>query len=158
MKIAITAQDDKLSSQVDHRFGQAEWLIVADSETGEVYTHHNNIDIDAYIFGVQTVQNVIELHVEAAIAGNVVPNALTVLDASGVKVFLTVADTVTGALALLKSGKLNQVNEGNVSMHRHAVLNYKQEHPTRELATILYKKASSRLSSNKVARKAYSLQ
>ncbi len=63
MKIVITAQGKELSSEIDLRFGRAKWLIVVDTETGEVNTQKNTVDLSASIFGIQTAQNVVELDV-----------------------------------------------------------------------------------------------
>ena len=36
MKVAVTAQDKGLSSEIDLRFGRAKWLIVVDTKTGKL--------------------------------------------------------------------------------------------------------------------------
>jgi len=36
MKVAVTAQDKGPSSEIDLRFGQAKWIIVVDTEAGEL--------------------------------------------------------------------------------------------------------------------------
>lgn len=114
MRIAVMAEGSEFSSKVDSRFGRATWFIVADTETDEIRAYNNEVDPDAYILGIQTAQNVFDLSVEAIITGNIGPNAFTVLNAWGVKVFLSRADTVEEALALFKAGRLKQVNEATV--------------------------------------------
>ena len=108
MKLAITSSGETLNSEVDLRFGRAKWLIVVDTETAEVNTQKNTVDLSASIFGIQTAQNVIELNVEAVITGNIGPNAFTVLSTSGIRIFLCQGSTVEEALALLKAGKLKE--------------------------------------------------
>jgi predicted Fe-Mo cluster-binding NifX family protein len=117
MRIAITSEGSELSNKVNRRFGRATWLIVADTETDEISASNNEVDPDAYIFGIQTAQNVFDLGVEAVVTGNIGPNAFTALNAWGVKVFLSQVDTVEEVLTSFKAGTLKQVNEANVPTH-----------------------------------------
>ena len=114
MKIAITSQGQELSSEIAPRFGQAKWLIVIDTGTGEVKAQKNILDLSASIFGIQTAQNIVGCDIEVVIIGNIGPNAFAVLRASGIRIFLCPGGTVGGALALLKAGKLNEVDVANV--------------------------------------------
>ena len=120
MKIAITADGKEISSKIDLRFGRAKWLIVVDTETTEVNTQKNAVDLSASIFGIQTAQNVVELDVEAVITGNIGPNAFTVLSTSGIRIFLCQGGTAEEALALLKAGKLEELEQANVKGHWHS--------------------------------------
>ena len=114
MEIVITSQGQELSSEIDPRFGQAQWLIVVDTETDEVNAQKNTLDLSASIFGIQTAQNIVERDIEAVITGNIGTNAFTVLSASGIRIFLCPGNTVGEALALLKAGKLNEADGANV--------------------------------------------
>ena len=118
MKIVITAQGKELSSEIDLRFGRAKWLIVVDTETGDFQAHDNTVNLNAAQgAGIQTGQNIASLGVEAAITGNVGPNAFKTLNAAGIKIFLTEKQTVAEAIELFKSGKLNEVKQANVEGH-----------------------------------------
>ena len=95
MKVVITAQGNELSSEVDLRFGRAQYLIVMDTETGDFQAHSNTVNLNAAQgAGIQTGRNVAEFGVEALITGNVGPNAFRTLSAAGVKVFLSEKQTV----------------------------------------------------------------
>jgi len=118
MKIAVTAQNKEISSEVGLRFGRAKWLIVVDTETGDYKAHDNIVNLNAVQgAGIQTGQNVANLGVEAVITGNVGPNAFKTLNAAGVKIFLAQKQTVQEALELFKAGKLKEVNRANVEGH-----------------------------------------
>ena len=117
MKIAVPAQGRELSSEIDPRYGHAEWLIVVDTETGEVNAQKNRVNQSASIFGIQTAQNTFELDVEGVIVSNIGPNAFTVLNTSGIKIFLCQSGTIKQALALLKAGKLEEVDHATVKGH-----------------------------------------
>ncbi len=118
MKIAITAQGQDLSSQLDTRFGRAKWLIVYDTETDSFQATDNTVNLNAVSgAGIQTAQNVANLGVEAVITGNVGPNAFKTLNAAGIKIFLAEIQTVQEVIDLFKAGKLREVDNANVEGH-----------------------------------------
>jgi len=118
VKVAVTAQGNELSSEIDLRFGRAKWLIVVDTETGDYEAHDNIVNLNAVQgAGIQTGQNVANLDVGAVITGNVGPNAFKTLNAARVKILLAQKQTVQEALDLFKAGKLEKVNQANVEGH-----------------------------------------
>ena len=118
MKIAITAQDKELSSEIDLRFGRAKWLIVVDTETSDFQAHNNEVNLNAAQgAGIQTGRNVANLGVEAVITGNVGPNAFKTLNAAGVKIFLAEKQSAQQAIDLYKAGELKEVDQANVEGH-----------------------------------------
>jgi len=103
MKIAITAQGNEISSEIDLRFGRAKWLIVVDAETGDCEAHDNVVNLNAVQgAGIQTGQNIANLGVEAVITGNVGPNAFK---------------TLREAIDSFKAGELKEVDRANVEGH-----------------------------------------
>ena len=118
MKIAITAQEKELSSEIDLSFGRAKWLIVVDTESGDFRAHDNAVNLNAVQgAGIQTGQNIANLGVEAVITGNVGPNAFKTLNAADIKIFLAEKQTVQDAIDSFKAGKLKEVNQANVEGH-----------------------------------------
>lgn len=118
MKVAITAQGRELGSQIDQRFGRAEFLIVIDIDTGGFEIHDNTVNLNAAQgAGIQTGQNIANLDVYAVITGNVGPNAFKTLSAAKVKVFLANKQTVQQAIDSFKAGKLKEVDQANVDGH-----------------------------------------
>ena len=117
MRVAITAQGRELSSEIDTRFGRTKWLIVVDTKTSKINAKRNLVDTVASILGIQTAQNIIELGVEAIITGNIGPNAFTVLNTSGIRIFLSQGTTAEKVLALFKEGKLNEAKAPSVPTH-----------------------------------------
>ena len=118
MKIAITAQNKELSSEIDLRFGRAKWLIVFDTETGDSKAHNNEVNLNAAQgAGIQTGSNIANLGVEAVVTGNVGPNAFKTLNAANVKIFLAEKQTVAEAVESFKAGKLKEVDNANVEGH-----------------------------------------
>jgi len=118
VKIALTSQGKELSSEVDLRFGRAKWLIVVDTESGDLQAYDNAVNLNAAQgAGIQTGQNIANLGVEAVITGNVGPNAFKTLSAAGIKIFLAETQTVQEAIDLFKAGKLREVDNANVEGH-----------------------------------------
>lgn len=118
MKIAVTAQGKKLTSEIDLRFGRAQWLVVVDTESGDFQAHDNTVNLNAAQgAGIQTGQNIANLGAQAVITGNVGPNAFKTLNAAGVKIFLAEKQTVAEAVEALKVEKLKEVNQANVEGH-----------------------------------------
>ena len=118
MKVAVTAQDKELSSEIDLRFGRAKWLIVVDTETGDYEAHDNIVNLNAVQgAGIQTGKNIAGLGVEAVITGNVGPNAFKTLNAANIKIFLAGKQTVQDSVDSLKAGKLKEIEQANVEGH-----------------------------------------
>ena len=120
MKVAITAQGkgSDVESEVDPRFGRAQWIIVVDTETDDVKTHDNAVNLNAVSgAGVQTASNVVDFGAEAVITGNVGPKAFRTLSAADVRVFLVENCTVKEAVDKFKKGELREVDRANVESH-----------------------------------------
>jgi len=118
VRIAVTAQDKELSSEIDLRFGRAKWIIVVDTETNYFDAHDNTANLNAVQgAGIQTGQNLANLGANGVITGNVGPNAFKILKAANVKVFLSETQTVQDAVDSFKAGKLKEVKQANVEGH-----------------------------------------
>ncbi len=118
MKVAITAQEPKLTSEVDPRFGRAKYFIIADTETGEFTSRDNAQNLDAAQgAGTQAGQTIIGLKVDALITGNVGPKAFTTLQAGDISVFIGATGSVQDAIEQYKAGTLECARGANVEGH-----------------------------------------
>lgn len=118
MKIAITAQGESLTDQVDPRFGRARYLIVFDTETGQASAHDNEQNLNAVQgAGIQAARNVAQLGVGAVLTGNVGPKAFQALSAANIKVCIGASGTVAEAIERYKAGELNATARPNVQGH-----------------------------------------
>jgi len=118
MKVAVTSQGKDLSSGVDLRFGRAKWILLVDTDTGDVQVYDNAVNLNsASGAGIQTGARISEIGAQAVITGNVGPNAFKTLRAGEVDVFLCKAQSVEDALGLFKASKLEIVAEANVEGH-----------------------------------------
>jgi predicted Fe-Mo cluster-binding NifX family protein len=87
MKVAVSATGKDLDSQLDPRFGRAEYFLVVDTVTMEVYAIENTASLAAGGAGIQAAQKVAGEGVESVITGSVGPNAMDVLKAAEIPVF-----------------------------------------------------------------------
>ena len=119
MKVAITANGQKMDSSVDLRFGRAKCLILVDTATDQYEAMDNSQNLNAAQgAGIQAGQNVVNMGAEAVITGNVGPKAFRVLQTAGINTYLCrSATTVAEAVEQLKAGDLKQVDQANVEGH-----------------------------------------
>lgn len=118
MKIVIPAQGKELSSELDLRFGRAEWLVVYDLENDFFEAHSNELNLNAVQgAGIQTGLNIANLNVDAVITGNVGPNAFKTLSAANVKIYLAERQSVQEAVNKFKAGELKEIDSANVEGH-----------------------------------------
>ena len=118
MKVAITSQGREMESEVDPRFGRAQFFIVADSETDEVAAHDNSRNLNAaHGAGTQAAQAVVGLGAEAIVTGNIGPKAYAALEAAGVKVYVGAAGSVAEALQKFRDNQLQCASEATAEGH-----------------------------------------
>jgi predicted Fe-Mo cluster-binding NifX family protein len=118
MKIAITATGQELTSSVDPRFGRAKYFILVDTESGGAVAHDNAQNLNAAQgAGIQSGETVVRLGATVLITGNVGPKAFRILNAAGVKVYLSGPTTVAEALRQFKAGDLKDAPAATVEGH-----------------------------------------
>jgi predicted Fe-Mo cluster-binding NifX family protein len=116
MKIAVTASQPDLDSQVDPRFGRCLYFLVVDPETLQCQTIDNSNSMGGGA-GVSTAQSVIKEGVRAVLTGNCGPNAHQVLSAAGIEVITGVSGKIKQAVQDYQSGKLQASAQPNVPDH-----------------------------------------
>lgn len=94
MKVCITAKGKEPTSEVDPRFGRAQYFVFADTETEDFETVENPAVSAPGGAGVRAGQLVSERGVKTVLTGNVGPNAFQVLDAAGIRIVTGVGGTV----------------------------------------------------------------
>jgi len=118
MKLLITSTGKTLESDVDPRFGRAQFFILYDTESEEFSVVDNVQSFNQPSgAGIQAAQNVVESGAEAVISGNCGPKAFKVLSAAGLKVYLCSEGTVKEAIEKYKKGNLVESVNANVQGH-----------------------------------------
>jgi predicted Fe-Mo cluster-binding NifX family protein len=114
VKIAITSEGDKLTSEVDPRFGRCLYFLIVDSETESFEAVENPAVGAGGGAGVQASQVVLDKGVEAVVTGNVGPNAFRTLQGAGIKIYGGASGTAEQSLKLFKEGKLQDFTDASV--------------------------------------------
>ncbi len=117
MKVAISASGADLNAAIDPRFGRAAYFIIADTETGDIESVENENAALAGGAGIQSAQFVANQGVRAVITGNCGPNAVQVLEAAGIRLYLGQTGTAGEALERLKKGEIAPSQGPNVETH-----------------------------------------
>lgn len=118
MKIAISANGDTISAEMDSRFGRTKNFILWDSESKAISSFDNIQNLNAVQgAGIQSAMNVAEAGAEAVITGHCGPKAFRVLSEAEIKVYLTTATTVAQAIELWCNGELEAAQQADVEGH-----------------------------------------
>jgi predicted Fe-Mo cluster-binding NifX family protein len=120
MKVCFAVQsDDGVESVVYGHFGSAPAFVVVDTETDQAVTI-NNRDLGHVHGACNPVQAIGGLHVDAVVVGGIGAGAISGLQANGIKVYRSAAETVKQNLVLLKEGKLPELSVRNAcGGHQH---------------------------------------
>ena len=106
MKICICTIGPDLNSSIDQVFGRCSYFLFVDTETEEFRAIENKAREAVGGAGIAAAQTVVNEKAELIIVGNIGPNALTLLEQSGIKVISGVSGTAKEALEKFKKGEL----------------------------------------------------
>jgi predicted Fe-Mo cluster-binding NifX family protein len=110
MKVCFAVQkDDGIESVVYGHFGSAPAFIVVDTEIDKAVTV-NNRDLNHVHGACNPIQAIGGLKVDAVVVGGIGAGAINRLNAEGVKVYRSAAETVKQNLALFKESKLPELS------------------------------------------------
>jgi predicted Fe-Mo cluster-binding NifX family protein len=106
MKIAISAVEPNLDSEVYPRFGRSQYFIIVDPETMQFESVTNpNIEAPGGA-GISTAQLVFKKGASVIITGAIGPKAYQALATAGVRMLTGVCGSIREAVANFKAGKL----------------------------------------------------
>ena len=117
MKIAVTATDDNLESQIDPRFGRCSYFLIIDIDTMNFESISNESSLASGGAGIQAAQTVAKAGVDAVVTGNMGPNAFQTLSAAGIAVFTGANGTVKETVEKYKKGELKKTDSASVDSH-----------------------------------------
>lgn len=118
MKVAVTSTGKDLDSNLDPRFGRAQYFVIVDTDTMafEVEENIQNLNLPQGA-GIQAGKTVANAGATALITGNCGPKAFNVLEAAGIKVITGVSGSVREAIARMNAGELASAGGPNVEGH-----------------------------------------
>ena len=118
MKIAITAMGTEIHSQMDPRFGRAQYIVILDEGGTVLEVVDNSPNLNAMKgAGIQTAKIIADRKVDVLMTGHCGPNAFTTLKAAGIKVVTEQSGTVEEALGRLNRHEVTFADRPNVEAH-----------------------------------------
>ncbi len=116
MKIAVTSKGNKLDSEIDPRFGRAQYILVIDTETDEFEAIDNNENKNAFKgAGIQAAALISNAGAKVLLTGFCGPNAFKTLDAAGVQVVNDQAGQVRDVVKKFKQGNVVYAEAANTA-------------------------------------------
>ena len=117
MKIAVTATGKDIESQVDPRFGRAQYILILEERT-IVEAIDNSENFNAMRgAGIQAGKILADKKVEVLITGYCGPNAFKTLSAAGIQVVVEQSGTVKEAVDRFNRNELEFADQPNVEAH-----------------------------------------
>jgi len=115
MKLAITATEDRLDSDIDPRFGRCKYFIFVDPDTMDFEVVSNAASAGGA--GIAAGQTVVTYGAKVVLTGDCGPNAYQVLSAAGIEVYSGVSGKVKDAIKDYKAGKFKAIGQASVQPH-----------------------------------------
>lgn len=117
MKIAISASSDSLDQKVNPVFGRCAGFLIVETENGEIKSHsfvqNNAVNVPRGA-GIAAAQTVIDQNVQAAISGNIGPNAFSIIQQAGTKFYPAFGKNIKQAVKELSNGQLKEKSSPSV--------------------------------------------
>jgi predicted Fe-Mo cluster-binding NifX family protein len=117
MKICISSTGKNLDAVVDQRFGRCLYFLIVDTTTMKLKSISNESILASGGAGIQSAQIVTKEGVDSVITGNIGPNAFSILQAAGIKVFTGAEGTVKEVIEQYKQGMLKETGSPNAESH-----------------------------------------
>ncbi|MBN2070452.1 MAG: NifB/NifX family molybdenum-iron cluster-binding protein [Candidatus Krumholzibacteriota bacterium] len=118
MKIAITSVGQSEKSEMDQRFGRAQYFMVYDTETGGYKSISNLSSASAAQgAGIKTSEMLSKEGVETVITGHCGPKAFSTLAAAKIKVVLSAQGKVNEVVGRYLAGELDETDGPDVQSH-----------------------------------------
>lgn len=117
MKIAVSASENNIDSEIDQRFGRCNYFVIVDSETMEFEAMENSGVMASGGAGAAAGQEMAKRGVEAVITGNCGPNAFTVLKAAGIKIVTGASGTIKDVVEKYAKGEMKEDTGPSVASH-----------------------------------------
>ena len=127
MRIAVSTTSGGLDDKVSEVFGRAVSFTIVDVEDGEirnVEVVRNDFAVRGGGAGIAVSQFLADKGVEVVLTGNVGPNALSVLQSAGIKVYRAGGLKVSEAIEKFLKGELEQIlvpGDPKFGRHRRSI-------------------------------------
>ena len=117
MKLAVSSSGRDLNAQLDPRFGRCRCFLIIETDTMSFEVFDNDNAALGGGAGIQSAQFIAAKGAKALITGHCGPNAMQILSAAGVQVYVGQAGTIQGIVDKFNNGQLTTTTEANASAH-----------------------------------------
>jgi predicted Fe-Mo cluster-binding NifX family protein len=117
MKIVVPSNGRTLDAPVSPVFGRCPTYVFVDMETMDYEAIDNPAESAPGGAGIQAAQFVVAQGAQAVVGGNVGPNAIDVLQAANVPMYLFAGESVQQAVEAFKRGELKEAKGASVAEH-----------------------------------------
>jgi predicted Fe-Mo cluster-binding NifX family protein len=117
MKVAVSSSGTNLDSQIDPRFGRCAYFIIVNTDDMSFEAFDNEGIALGGGAGIQSSQFVASKGAGAIITGNIGPNAVQTLSATGVEIFMGQTGSVGEAVERYRRGDIKPEGSPNVTDH-----------------------------------------
>jgi len=112
MNVAVTSQGKDMTSDVDPRLGRSRFLVVVDTDTGQLAAHDNSETPNTVQDpGSEAARKVVQLGIKTLITGNIGNQTLAILEAGNVEAWTGPVGSVGDAVERFKAGQLEKGNQ-----------------------------------------------
>ncbi|MDF2564122.1 MAG: dinitrogenase iron-molybdenum cofactor biosynthesis protein [Massilibacillus sp.] len=119
MKIAMPVNDKSMESCVGNTFGRTSYFLVYDTETKESIFVDNSAAASQGGAGIKAAQTVVDSQVEALITPQCGENAAKVIQASNIKIYKIINDSIQDNINAFKHGELSLLEKIHGGFHGH---------------------------------------
>jgi len=117
MKVAVSSSGTNLDSQIDPRFGRCAHFVIVNTDDMSFEAFDNEGMALGGGAGIQSSQFVASKGAGAIITGNIGPNAVQTLSATGVEIFMGQTGSVGEAVERYRRGEIKPEGSPNVTDH-----------------------------------------
>ena len=118
MIVAVTAQSDDPQSDIDPRFGRAQFFHIINTEDGALEVVDNSKSVNTMQgAGIQAAETLSKHKVEVLLTGHCGPKAFRTLNAAGIKIVIGVEGKITDAVDKFKKGEFKYTDSPDVEAH-----------------------------------------
>lgn len=119
MKIAIPVNDKSMEENVCPSFGRTPYFLIYETETKDYDFMENSAALSQGGAGIKAAQFVADQGTQALITPRCGQNAADVIQASGIKIYKTVNESIEDNINAFIDGKLSLLNEIHAGFHNH---------------------------------------
>lgn len=114
--IAIPSTGETEQSEVNERFGRAEYIFIYDTDKNEKEIFHNPV-LDSHGQGPKLINQLASKGIDALITKNLGENAFNATSAAEIKVYLPISGSVKENIEAFQSNKLTIMERATKESH-----------------------------------------